>query len=274
MLDAKIHINSTISDAHKGARHFGLSVKNYYLGTPVTYYQYLRVPPSVIPQEVWDDTRYTIPTADDGYVYLEIRRGMYGLKEAGISAFNQLVKNLEPAGYEPMPFTPGLWRHRTKRTTFVLCVDYFGVKYFTQADAQHLIDAIQTHYELSIDWKGELYCGLTLDWHYVEGYVDVSMPGYVDRALKKCNRPAPIRQQHAPHNWIEPAYGSHKPQSPTPVSTAQPLDKHGTTRIQAINGTFMYYGKPVTPASSQPSMKSPPNRLSQQPTRSPDHTCS
>jgi hypothetical protein len=91
MLDAKIHINRTISDAKKSARHLGLDIKNYYLGTPMDYFQYMRVHPSYIPQEVWDDPSYDIHIADDGYVYLEIRRGMYGLKEAGIIAFNQLV---------------------------------------------------------------------------------------------------------------------------------------------------------------------------------------
>jgi len=247
MLDAKIHINSTISDAKKGARHLGLDIKNYYLGTPMEYFQYMRVHPSYIPQEVWDDPRYDIHIADDGYVYLEIRRGMYGLKEADIIAFNQLVKKLAPHGYEPMPFTPGLWRHRTKPTTFVLCVDDFGVKYFSKADAQHLIDAIKADYELTIDWTGDLYCGLTVDWHYDEGYVDISMPGYVEQALLKFNHPAPLRSQHAPHKWIEPAYGSRQPQRATPESQAQPLDKHGTTRIQAINGTFMYYGRACDP---------------------------
>jgi hypothetical protein len=95
MLDTKIHLNSTISDAKHGARHLGLDIKNYYLGTPMAYYQYLRVLPSVIPQEVWDDPRYEIHIAADGFVYLEIRRSMYGLKEAGIIAFkNQLVNRL------------------------------------------------------------------------------------------------------------------------------------------------------------------------------------
>jgi hypothetical protein len=41
MLDAKIHINSTISDASKGACHLGLDIKNYYLGTLMGYYQYI-----------------------------------------------------------------------------------------------------------------------------------------------------------------------------------------------------------------------------------------
>jgi hypothetical protein len=162
MLDSKIMINSTISDARHGARFLGLDLANYYLGTPMDYFQYMRVDPSVIPQEIWDDPRYDIHVDEDGYVYLEIRRGMYGLKEAGIIAFNQLVKKLDPHGYEPMPFTPGLWKHRTKRTTFVLCVDDFGIKYFSKTDAQHLIDALQADYDLTIDWTGSLYCGLTL----------------------------------------------------------------------------------------------------------------
>jgi hypothetical protein len=59
MLDAKIHTNSTIYDASNGARYLGLDIKNFYLGTPMTYFQYIQVRPSVIPQEVWNDERVT-----------------------------------------------------------------------------------------------------------------------------------------------------------------------------------------------------------------------
>ena len=135
MLDAKIHINSTaISDAHKGARHLGLDIMKNYLGTPTDYFQYIHVPTSVISQEVWDGPSYDTEVASDRYVYLEIRRDMYGLTvEAGIIAFNQLVKKPAPRGYAPMSFTPGLWRHQTRRNTFVLCFNDFSVKYFSKA---------------------------------------------------------------------------------------------------------------------------------------------
>jgi hypothetical protein len=66
MLDAKLHINSTISDAKNGARYLGLDIKNFYLSTPMSYFQYIRVRSTIIPQEVWDDHRYTIPIASDG----------------------------------------------------------------------------------------------------------------------------------------------------------------------------------------------------------------
>jgi hypothetical protein len=191
MVDSKLHINSTISNAKGGARYLGLDIKNYFLGTALKYFQYMRVLPSSIRQEIWDDPRYSIFIAADRYVYLQIRRGMYGLKEvAAIIAFNQLVKKLAPAGYKPTPFTPGLWRHRTKRTTFALCVDNFGVKYFSHADALHLITTLTAHYELTIDWTGSLYsCSLTLPWNCAQGYVDISMPGekYCTRMNTACD---------------------------------------------------------------------------------------
>jgi hypothetical protein len=115
------------------------------------------------------------------------------------------------------------------------------VKYFSTADATHLIDAVKAHYDLAIDWTGKLYRGLALNLHYDKGYIDISVPGYVTRALKKFNHPAPLRPQHAPHQWTEPT------QNPTPDSKAQLLDKQGTTRIQAINGTFMYHGRACDP---------------------------
>ena len=102
-------------------------------------FQYLRFHINDIPLEVLEE--YDVRPDKIGYVYLEFRRGMYGLKEAGIIAFKQLVLKLAPAGYHPCRKTTGLWTHTTKRTTFTLCVDDFGVKYFSKAKADHLIAA-------------------------------------------------------------------------------------------------------------------------------------
>ena len=85
----------------------------------------------------------------DGYLYCEIRKGMYGLKEAGCVAFQNLVNNLAPFGYEPMPCNPVSWRHNTRRTTFTLAVDDFGIKNFNQDDLDHILKALKTHYTIS-----------------------------------------------------------------------------------------------------------------------------
>ena len=98
-----------------------------------------------------------------------------------------MVTKLAPYGYEIMPFTPGLWRHQSHPTKFTLYVDDFGNKYFTKTDAMHLITALQHNYEITIDWSGSSYCGLDLKWNYEQEYVDVSMNGYVKRALHRFN---------------------------------------------------------------------------------------
>ena len=66
--------------------------------------------------------------SSNGYVYLEICKGMYGLKEAGIIAYQRLVKSLASHGYHPCTHTPGLWKHVTRKIMFTLAVDDFGIK--------------------------------------------------------------------------------------------------------------------------------------------------
>jgi hypothetical protein len=73
------------------------------VGSDMTYFQYIRVRPSIIPQEVWDNHRFNIPIAGNGYVYLGIRRGMYSPKEAGVLAFNQPVQNWHLLDTNPCP---------------------------------------------------------------------------------------------------------------------------------------------------------------------------
>ena len=172
----------------------------------MSYYQYIRVHYSLIPLEIIQE--YNLKTEKDGYVYFEIRKGIYGLKEAGVIAFTNLVEKLKPFGYEPMKYTLGLWRHTSLPTTCTLCVDDFGVKYFQKSHALHLIQAVQSNYECTIDWTGNLYCGLYLRWNYKDRYVDVSMDGYVSRALKRFDhKPTNNRKQHSPHPWSTPIYG-------------------------------------------------------------------
>ena len=43
MLNAKLHINSTISRAKDGAKYMCIDIKNFYLGTPMSYFQYMRI---------------------------------------------------------------------------------------------------------------------------------------------------------------------------------------------------------------------------------------
>eukprot|EP00978_Attheya_sp_CCMP212_P035634 scaffold156249_cov52-Attheya_sp.AAC.3 len=97
---------------------------------------------------------------------------------AGKLANEYLRKKIAPHGYYEVKHTPGLWKHVTRPIIFTLTVDDFGVKYVGKRHAQHLLRILESQFSaVSTDWTGELYCGITLDWNYEEGWVDISMPG-------------------------------------------------------------------------------------------------
>ena len=57
------------------------------------------------------------------------------------------------------------------------------MKYIGKQHAEHLMSILKQHYDMEEDWKGNVYCGITLKWNYAEGYVDIAMPNYVQDNL-------------------------------------------------------------------------------------------
>ncbi|KAG7352362.1 reverse transcriptase RNA-dependent DNA polymerase [Nitzschia inconspicua] len=186
IITVKTLINSMLSTP--GAKFMSGDLKDFYLGTPMAEYEYMRIHRRYIPDDIFE--QYNLSALLDGdFVYVEIRRGMYGLPQAGRIANDYLRTFLEPAGYHPTEHTPGLWRHRTRPLAFSLVVDDFGVKYVNQDDVDHLLATLRQRYECKADWEGTRYCGLTLAWDYEARTCDISMPGYVDRALTRFTHP-------------------------------------------------------------------------------------
>ena len=71
---------------------------------------------------------------------------------------------------------------------FTLVVDDFGIGYKENEHALHLLQMLHKYYEaVSVDWRGTLYCGITLKWDYQQRTCELSMPGYVQQAVAKFN---------------------------------------------------------------------------------------
>ena len=81
-----------------------------------------------------------------------------------------------------------------------------------------------------------------MNWHYKDGYVNVSMPGYIYRVLARFNHTKPTRFQHTPHQWNKPIYGR-RVQSATEEDKSEKLDAKGKKLVQKIVRTFLYYGR-------------------------------
>jgi len=100
---------------------------NFYLNTPLEDFQYTRFPVWMIPEKIMKE--YNLyDKVKNGFVYVELRRRIYGLKESGILANLLLKKCLSNFGYRPVKFTHGLWKYDTRPISFTLVVDDFGVK--------------------------------------------------------------------------------------------------------------------------------------------------
>jgi hypothetical protein len=111
-----------------------MDIKNYYIGTPLPRFEYMKMLLSRFPDELVQ-TYNLKALAVDGWVYIEIRKGMYGLKQAGLLANQLLQTRLAPFGYYPARHTPGLWLHKTRPISFTLVVDDFTVKYVCKQHA-------------------------------------------------------------------------------------------------------------------------------------------
>ena len=124
---------------------------------------------------------------------------MYGLKQVAILAYDHLRTSLEPYGYKPVVGTVGLWEHSTRPTKFCVCVDDFGIKYWSEDDKRHLLDSLRKNFRITTDLEGKDYCGLSLHWDYKNGYVDISMPQYVQNALQRLQFKPSTSPQFSPH---------------------------------------------------------------------------
>jgi hypothetical protein len=156
----KILINSTLSTVD--AAMMMMDIKNYYLGTPLPCFEYMKMLLSRFPEEILNTYNLNAFTVD-GWVYIEIRKGMYGFKQAGLHDSQLLQKRLAPFGYYPARHTLGLWLHKTR--------PIFAVKYVGKQHAEHLQNALLKTYELTTDWAATVYSGMTLKWDYKKGHV-------------------------------------------------------------------------------------------------------
>ena len=72
----------------------------------------------------------------------------------------------------------------------------------------NLLQAIGNSYKYTADWEGTNYCGLTFKWNYSAGYVDVSMPGYVQKTLKRLQHTPRTYPQYSPHAHVPIQYAT------------------------------------------------------------------
>ena len=93
LITTKIMWNSFLST--QGAQYMCIDIKNMYLATPLDQYEYMKMPVDLILDNIMN--LYNLHNkVKNGFVYMQIQRGLYVLPQAGILANKLLHKRLKP----------------------------------------------------------------------------------------------------------------------------------------------------------------------------------
>ena len=193
---SKILWNIIISNIK--AKHMCIDINFFNLYTLLDRYEYMQILLSAFLEHIIQQYN-SCEKAKNGSIDVNIQRPIYWIPQLGALANKQLKENLAQQGYFEVTYTQVLWQHITRKISFPLVVDNFGVKYIDKAYADHLIAALKTACGIAEDWTGGLYCGIKLKCNYDrylnKRYVDIFMRGYITKKCKNTN----MRYPHAPN---------------------------------------------------------------------------
>ena len=129
-----------------------IDISNFYLNTPMDRYEYMRMKLDMFPDDVIEEYNLRDKVEPNGYVYIEVHKGMYGLPQAGLLADELIAERLAKHGYKQSDVTPGIWTHDWRPICFSLVVDDFGVKYVGEGHA-HILTPIHWGVKVGYDFR-------------------------------------------------------------------------------------------------------------------------
>ena len=118
------------------------------------------------------------------------------------------------------------------------------MKYVAQEDVDHLITSVKRTFSLTKDGTGNLYCGITLEWDYINRTVTILMPGYIKKKLQEYDHIMPKMMQTSPYSPEPKRFGT-EAQALLPPNSSPKLDAKGIKRVQQIVGSILYYARAV-----------------------------
>ena len=236
----KLLLNAVVSDSN--SKFMTIDAKDFFLHGSSGRNEYMRIPLTYFSEE--DMLKYDIKSfiqPNDKSVLVEIYGNMYGLVNAAYVAQKDLVSLLSDNGFIETQ-TPQLYKHTSRNIQFSLVVDDFGVKYNDKADADFLISILQTKYELTIDWEGKLYLGMTIDLNRSnkEHTITVSMPGYIQRLLQRLDLGPYKTNTNSPMQ-----YNSHWDKDELKIKNDTHISAEKVHLLKMGIGGFLYYARAV-----------------------------
>jgi hypothetical protein len=244
MITVKLLWNSVVSTPN--ARFMTMDITDFYLGTTLKRKAYMWIRRDQLSHKSIkllgiQDAKWW----KNDKVLFEIGKGIYGLEEAGKLAQDRLYEHLAAAGFHLVPNHTGLLQHDTRPIMFSLVVDDFGVKYINRDDVEYLASTLKQLYDITMDWSGSKYLGITVDHNYEAKELAISMPNYIHKLLERhhIDLDGPCTYSPAPYKFVPNGKQSNlniEPDLSTLTDDAQQF-------IRRVVGSTLYYSRAVDP---------------------------
>ena len=240
----KILLNAILSE---NANFATIDLTDFYLGSLLPTLEYIKIYVEDYPA----DTLVLLGLTDfiqydktgKAFVYCAIQKTMYGLAMSGKLCKLDLVALLLSWGFHETD-TPCLFRHATRKITFCLVVDDFGIKYDEQDDLDYLVDCLSSKYHVKVHPVGTKYLGFTIDYNRTARTMSMSYPRYIPDLLARL-RPNGLKHCHSPALYTPPSYGRTGPQPATQAPHSPPASLTQLKELQVIVGSLLYYARAV-----------------------------
>eukprot|EP00804_Cyclotella_cryptica_P002153 CCRYP_006559-RA/>CCRYP_006559-RA protein AED:0.38 eAED:0.33 QI:0/0/0/1/0/0/2/0/408 len=167
---------------------------------------------------------------------------MSGLPQAGQLANKLLAKQLNLVGYYQCQCTAGLWRHVWCPITSAWWWTILALK----LPALPMPSTSNKLSNIDVDWKGQLYGGIHLDWDYKHRTIHLSMPDYISKELTRFQHSPPLKPHHTPYQAAPIQYGQ-TVQLVRAQDTSPKLSPEQIKHIKQVIDTLLYYSQAVDP---------------------------
>ena len=237
----KMLLNGVVSD--NNSRWATGDIENFYLQSTLKESAWMWMNLNTLTPEIIDYFQLRKIATQKGLVLVEVTGGMYGHPLAGIGAYNDLHKHLSDNGYSSDETSPCVYSNADKSIVCVLIVDDFAIKYKSRRKAEEFWAMLGKKYVVKVDWEGSTYNGFTIKFDYKRHFVDISMPGYVEKMLRMYHR-TDIKGKYTPAKCTSIKFGA-KAQMMEADTEDEPLTAAELKFYQGIVGSSMWYTRAV-----------------------------
>jgi hypothetical protein len=224
-----------------------LDLTDFYLGTDLPHPEYIRIPLRLIPENVIEFYNLK-PFVSGNALFCSVHKTHYDLPQAGALSQQRLFQHLQNHGYYPIPSSPSVFRNKTGTIRFTLVVDDFAVVWTNRDCMNHFVHTLTELYQVKVNWMGTKYLGMDITIDRKQQHVTLSMPGYIDKLLRKACCPDGIKSANTPAYYTPPNYSQHPGAHKATVDASPPASESDKKQLQSVIGTLLYYSRAVDPS--------------------------